>query len=369
MTPRAPAAARALAPFIAPPGGADRFLASCLGMGPAPEPGSLEGVVRDHGDPALLPLLALDPHPRATPGDSALLRAAAEQERARGRAFEAATAAVAEAVREMGVEAILLPGAALAVPAYGGWDVRHSHDLDLLVAESEAERLRAAEIPLHGVSLEVHSRLLSDAPGGLPFRAAAGLAAPAGFADGLLALRPEAAAAYVLAKSAGRRRRALRWAADIAALAGWGRFAGRDLDWDGVAHELARDRASLIGWLRLAWLRERLGAEVPAGALEALAAHIRADPAQADELLGPVAEAAPGRPAALLRAAGPAAALRVAGHLAYPTAEHLGVRPAARPAAAAGRAARYLRRVVPGRARWLAARIRRGLVRVRTFVP
>ncbi len=99
------------------------------------------------GRKRLSPLLLASLRENALPADPGLLtvlRTAYVREQLRAEAFRRIACGVFEALRDSGVPFLVLKGTALAETVYAEPSLRHSHDIDLLIAEDDLERARQA---------------------------------------------------------------------------------------------------------------------------------------------------------------------------------------------------------------------------------
>lgn len=194
----------------------------------------------DHGELKRLGPLLLDNLRRNGIGAEArlatVLRTGALREELRGRIYREVLEEVLDTLGSGGVESVLLGGAALAEWAYPVPSLRHSHDIDLLVAGPDAQRAvdgligagfargesaagrDGAVVLSHRNSLPVRlcGSMYELAPDGGSLDAARRWSADFRIGRaGTRVLGPEAALVYALARAAySPRRSCLQWAAD-----------------------------------------------------------------------------------------------------------------------------------------------------------
>ena len=194
------------------------------------------------------------------PAVRSVLRAARVHEELR---VEATAAAVADTLRQASEPAVVLPGIAFAATAYPAWELRHTHDLDLLVAAGAG-----AAVHQSGFPVARHTALF--APGlrrvGRPdvadrCRAVDVAGVPA------LVLDPVDALVHtcVHGLTAGHAGSPL-WAIDAWFLVG----SEPDLDWAAVAHRALEWDVALPARAALEWLARELRMAVPAEVLAGL---------------------------------------------------------------------------------------------------
>jgi hypothetical protein len=285
------------------------LLRACLHRGPAA--GSAwedwRAAVGDIGDAlrsdagglrGLLPLLHDAVARNAFPVEQqslSVLRTARLREEMRARTYAAAAGEVLSLLAAAGVEPLVLRGAALAGTVYERPELRHCHDLDLLVRPEELPAATAALAcdPVHllatqaddgahaahasGLPVKLHTRLFRipyyDAPleqlwrhreATTIGRTPASIPAPA---DMLVHVCGHAACS--------RSRLNLRWACDA-----WLLLAARgDLDWAVALDRVAASRLGLPLLVLLGYLADQLGAPVPPEVRAALARMAAATPA------------------------------------------------------------------------------------------
>jgi hypothetical protein len=277
------------------------LLQSCLARGEAcgrawtelqrQERGLTELLRTDRGELKRLGPLLLDNLRRNGVGADArlstVLRTGALREELRSNIYREVLEQVLGTLESAGVDSILLGGAALAEQVYQTPSLRHSHDIDLLVAEADMERaagaLAGAEFSREAAAPGHDGALLMTHRNSLPVRLAASmyeLARPEGSLAEVRAwstdfhvgqartrvLRPEAALAYALARAAfSPRRSTLQWAAD-----GWMICAASDaLDHRTFVAAARRSRLLLPCAIMLGYLA-RTGAPIATGFLEAV---------------------------------------------------------------------------------------------------
>ncbi len=222
-----------------------------------------------------------------------VLRTARLREEMRAGAYAAAAAEVLSLLAAAGVEPLLLRGAALAGTVYERPELRHCHDLDLLVRREELPAAAAALAcdPVHllptqpddgvraahasGLPVALHTRLFHipyyDAPleplwrhreATTIGRTAASIPSPA---DMLVHVCGHAACS--------RSRLNLRWACDA-----WLLLANSDIDWAVALDRIATSRLGLPLLVLLGYLADELGAPVPPEVRAALARMAAATP-------------------------------------------------------------------------------------------
>ncbi len=220
------------------------------------------------------------------------VRAAALREELRAARYRQIAAGVLAALARDGVEALVVRGAALAATVYDAWELRHCHDVDLLVPARQLTRAvralaRAECVPIgrfrgprigavlrHGSGLEI---ALHVRPFGVGYydatveefcRDACRIAIDEASAR---APAPEATLVHVLGHASySPSRRNLRWVADA-----WHLVARHDLDWDDVVGRIDAYRLALPIATLAAYLAD-LGARIPPPALAALQARAAA---------------------------------------------------------------------------------------------
>jgi hypothetical protein len=317
-----------------------------------------EAALRDDLVPrrALLPLLSRSATRNGLDiggGLLAAIRAATLREERRADRFRQLTAEVLTLLQRAGIEPALLRGAALAATVYPAWELRHCHDLDLLVAPAELDgatralnevgsRTLPASPRAPGSVLLHHPSALQVALHVHPFAAPYYAVAREQFianrrsiiVDSVRAwgLSAEANVVHVLGHaSTSSSRQNLRWVADV-----WQLLASHpELDWQAVVELLAACRLTLPVFILLQY-SARFGMPVPAPVLSQLAAHAARAPRAAEEVaLGGAHAAAQGR-LRNLWAATPSwrARARIARWLVAPSAD-------------------YMRSAYPGSSAWL----------------
>jgi hypothetical protein len=193
-----------------------------------------------------------------------------------------ACADVLTTLRANRVDAIVVGGVALAEDAYADWALRHCHDLDLLLAPGDLERAIAAlALPptrrragtaelVHpsGMSISLHTRAYCD-----PYYCTV-----AGDPERQLSITDIAGAPATMLDPAGVLirtcvhaacvgRPSLRWAIDAWVVI----HRHPDLDWSALFDRAHGDGAGLALLVRLRWLSDALGADIPADVLAELA--------------------------------------------------------------------------------------------------
>lgn len=300
MTQRLPPPLECLARLGPTPDEAD-LLRACLWEGPRGEAAwqkwlgavddPLTAIRRDvSGLKALLPLLHYGLR-RSSAEVSAELRhllgAARSREALRWQAYAAVVRRACAALADAGVRALVLKGAALAA-VYPEPALRHSHDVDILVRETDAER---AAVALHRagfaaaptvhrsshtirvlseeqVPVELHTQLYRLAYYGAASRGIWERAIPSTIADtGARTLAPADHLVYVCAHaSCAGSRDALTWIADAYFLA-----HHPDLEWSVVSTTANEQRVALPVAVLLELLAETFDAPVPSAVRDALA--------------------------------------------------------------------------------------------------
>jgi hypothetical protein len=229
---------------------------------------------------------------------STALRAASLREQRRAAVLHRGVTAALEALHKSGIEVTVVGGVELAERAWPRSDLRHTHDLDLLVDECEIRRAAASLRQLGGVGpLEPSCRgdleltHLEGAPvflhtnpyvfrGATPPLAevlARSERAEIGGAPAQVLARGDA-----LVRTIGQglcaRPGGVKWVPDA-----WFAANAGPIDWEQLAATAGRSRLAVVVHTGLAYLVHGLGLEVPVGALERLARLAeRADRAERD---------------------------------------------------------------------------------------
>lgn len=228
------------------------------------------------------------------------VRAATLREELRAARFRQIASEVLSALERAGAEALVVRGAALAATVYDDWALRHCHDLDLLLAQTDLARAaealeragcapvgrprgpRAGTVLRHGSGLEIalHSQPFAVGYYEAPIERFAQRSATVAI-GGVSARAPAAEATFVhvlghatYSPSRGN----LRWVADA-----WHLLARRDLDWDDVLARIETHRLALPVAVLATYLAE-LGAGVPPEVLTRLAAGAAGAPPVAHEV-------------------------------------------------------------------------------------
>lgn len=251
----------------------------------------------------LLPLLARSVTRNDLPLEPDVLsyvRAAALREELRAVRYRQIAAEALSALDRAGVGALVVRGAALAATVYEAWELRHCHDLDLLVP---ARRLpdavnalagvacapvdqwrgaRADAVLRHASGLEIalHTRPFGVGYYDVPLERFGDDPQPAEI-DGVPARTPapEATLVHVLGHATySPSRRNLRWVADS-----WHLVARHDLDWDDVVARIETYRLALPVAVLAAYLAD-LGVAVPPEAVARLRARAAVAPLAAREV-------------------------------------------------------------------------------------
>ena len=217
------------------------------------------------------------------------LRAAHFREELRSQAYRTTLRRVLHDLRDGGIDFTVLKGAALAGTVYDGWALRHCHDIDLLVRETDQaaacralqdagmrqqyERYRMSrgvrflhdsELPIelhtdlfehplyqHGAVDMLGRRQTTDIDG-IPVHV----------------LSPSAAFLHVCGHASySGNRSSLRWATDAWSIA----VKRADLDWDAFLWDTARAQLALPLYVMLEYLAVELGAPIPRSVLQSLA--------------------------------------------------------------------------------------------------
>lgn len=217
------------------------------------------------------------------------LRAAYVREGMRSEAYRGILRKVLRILEDEGIDLTVLKGAALAGTVYDDWALRHCHDIDLLVHETEQASARRAlqdagmrqqyersPMPrggrfLHdsGLPIELHTDLFEH-----PFYRC-GAADMAGRRqmvdiDGILVrvLSPSAAVLHVCGHASySGSRSSLRWATDAWSIAA----KCADLDWDAFLWDTTRVKLALPLHVMFEYLATQLGAPIPRPVLQSLA--------------------------------------------------------------------------------------------------
>jgi hypothetical protein len=257
--------------------------------------GASEAALREDLVPrrALLPLLSRSTARNGLDiggGLLAAVRATALREERRANRFRQLTAEVLTLLQRAGTEPSLVRGAALAATVYPAWELRHCHDLDLLVDPAALDRATRALIDAGSVALPTPPRApgsvllchpsalqvaLHTRPFAVPYYAVSveqftGDQRPLAI-DGVPAvgLSPEANVVHVLGHaSTSSSRDNLRWVADV-----WHLLAAHPgLDWEMVVELLETCRLTLPVFVMLEYVAQ-FGMPVPAQVLARLEAH------------------------------------------------------------------------------------------------
>ena len=217
------------------------------------------------------------------------LRAAHFREELRSQAYRATLRRVLHVLRDGEIDFTVLKGAALAGTVYDDWALRHCHDIDLLVHETDqAAACRALQDAgvgqccepsrtsrdvqlLHdsGLPIELHTDLFEH-----PFYRC-GAAAMLGRRQTtdiagipVHVLSPSAALLHVCGHASNSRNRSsLRWVTDAWSIAA----KCADLDWDAFLWDTTRAKLALPLHVMLEYLAAQLGAPIPRPVLESLA--------------------------------------------------------------------------------------------------
>lgn len=242
-----------------------------------------------HGLRRLAPLLYEALRRHGLEADAELLtrcRMASMREDLRARAFGRVAAGVFDALDDSGIPFIVLKGAALAEPVYGDPVLRHSHDLELLVLESDvhlaAEVLRTAGCegtePLReggklrvfhetGLPVVLRTRLFEPELYGGDWEWCSGRTVRVRVADReVLTLSPALALHHVCVHAAyGHGRSSLQWVTDALMLI---RRCGDSssspcLDWEEITTCVDRSHSGLPLATVFAYLRHDLQADIP----------------------------------------------------------------------------------------------------------
>ena len=228
--------------------------------------GPLEDVLtRHHRYRRLGPLLAAAGLPVADAKIRAALQAAVLREGRRHDALRVAAADVVRRLMDADAEPVVLNGFAHAELAYPAPDLRHTHDLDLLVAEAGRVPAVLGRAPPTAFRHDNGTRVRlwrTPFPRPAPPSPAATVRLPLG-AVPARALGAEAALVAAAIHAFRHGRSSLVWAADA-----YFTIARRPVDWDLVARFDSAVAIPLV--LTLSWLREFLGAPVPPRTLERL---------------------------------------------------------------------------------------------------
>ncbi len=265
---------------------------------------------------ALLPLLSRSATRNGLDiggGLLAAVRAAALREELRANRFRELTAEVLTLLQRAGMEPSLLRGAALAATVYPAWELRHCHDLDLLVEPSALNRATRALLDVGSAALPASPRapgsVLLCHPSALqvalhvrPFAVPYYAVSVERFTrdlrplavDGVPAwgLSLEATVVHVLGHaSTSPSRHNLRWVTDI-----WHLLAAHPgLDWEAIVELLGACRLTLPVFVMLEYVAQ-FGMPIPAQVLAQLEAHAARVPRAAEEVaLGGAHASARGR--------------------------------------------------------------------------
>lgn len=214
------------------------------------------------------------------------LRAAVMREEGRTLRYEAVAAGILEALYAYGVDPVVLRGAAVAATAYPRPALRHCHDIDLLVEADELDpaidALRAAgctprpvdnpgdaeAVHNSGLPISLHTRLFPFAPYDAvtaSVRARGVRAVVAGVPTRVLA--PSDMVLHVCGLGfCSPRRRSILWVPDS-----WHVLTRYpDMDANGLVDTALEGRLAVPLSVTLGYLRDELGASVPASAFRAL---------------------------------------------------------------------------------------------------
>lgn len=221
------------------------------------------------------------------------LRAAYFREELRSRSYRGILQSVLRALRGAGIDLTVLKGAALAGTVYDDWTLRHCHDIDLLINETDlasaSQALQDAGVrrPCEPSRMSRDVRLLHES--GLPIELHADLFRLPLYRSGTRTMmerrqRREVAglSAHVLSSSdtllhvcghasCSESRASLRWVTDAWSIAS----KCADLDWDAFLGGAARTKLSLPVYVMLDYLLVKLGAAIPRPVLQSLARDAR----------------------------------------------------------------------------------------------
>jgi hypothetical protein len=220
-----------------------------------------------------------------------VLRTGRMREGLRAKIYEEVLQATLSTLSDAAVPCIVFRGAAVGALAYGDLALRHSHDVDLLVAPGLRERAAAA---LTGTQFARDVQRVPEGgrraiielthPTSLPVRLHGSLLEFVGYESSLEALEararnvmlagmparalaPEDALLQTLAHASySSTRHTLQWATDA-----WMLLATSDsLNWNAFAERVVAMRVALPVYTLLRFLAERLDATVPRAALDTL---------------------------------------------------------------------------------------------------
>ena len=248
------------------------------------------------GTKRLLPLLFTALQRNGIVADRTLLpylRAAHVSEELRSKAFRKICHDVLAALTMEGIAFVALKGAALSETAYRDWTLRHSHDIDLLLHESDLDRVRhvlcaresfapsadhrqpSVDVKLvhnSGLPLELHGRLFRTSYYTAPIDEMWAHSQSRAIADiPARILSPANMLLHIVGQaSCCRSRESLQWVCDA-----WYVLAQHpNLDWEHFAEHTQRCRLSLPLSIMLDYLVREMNAPVPAAVLDSL--HARA---------------------------------------------------------------------------------------------
>jgi hypothetical protein len=231
----------------------------------------------------LFPLLAEAMHRFALPiepGVRSRLRAALLSEEARCQAYVAIAGPALTALAEGGIEVIVLKGAALAATVYPRPQLRHTHDVDLLVEQAQRGDARAClqrrgwrltrstsasatDTLTHasGLPLCLHTRLIRGSLLPENFNAFRDRAQPCAIAgNAALTLSPADTLLHVLGQAVtSGSTSSLRWACDAFFCV----TRGPEVDWKVFNEELTKTQLAIAYDGLLHYLRDNLGLTFP----------------------------------------------------------------------------------------------------------
>jgi hypothetical protein len=288
-----------------------QFLRACLLRGPAAErawqawrAGGADVQARlarrRGGARRLLPLLHRSVKRNGIalePGILTYLRSATLYEGLRARTYRRLLRAVLAALAEVGAEALLLKGPALAATVYERWSLRHCHDIDLLAPEGGVGRVSEALAAAGFAPAGARGRSLRH-PSGLPalihtdlfqnphYRLPAAWRHSQEITVGGVPARvlcPQDLLAHVCGHAAGSAsRETLQWACDAWTLLD----RTPALDWPALEARIAEAGLALPLAVMLDYLRNELDAPVPEGLVARLGAFPTVPPARDAALAG-----------------------------------------------------------------------------------
>jgi len=219
------------------------------------------------------------------------LRTAAMREELRAREYRKICHGVLASLAGARLHVIALKGAVLSETVYPRPDLRHSHDIDLLIREEDLEQAEAVATGIgfetvassqpssiasrhyiheSGLPLDLHPGLFTVGPYNAVKGEAQDRAEQRTILDvGVHVLSPADQLLHVCAHaSTGWQRSTLAWVCDAWFIMN----AVPDLDWDVVVESSRQGQMSLPLYVTLAYLADELGAPVPSSSLEQLRA-------------------------------------------------------------------------------------------------